>query len=377
MRTRLIIAATASVLAVGVAVAPAALAAENPELVSVTNSGNPFLVDVTYGEASDNGQRVAFTVAAHRPRLYLRDRTTGRTTYKYEASGSVVARNVDFSGNGRYVALLELFTSSRDTLRVHDLVDGSKELVHTSNLLARPSLSDSGRKIAYVRGYGSDNVPTAFVKNLDTGTSTRVSFGAPVGRVFLSGDGRKAVYGQYSRVYQRDLATGELTAVDVDPEGQWPNRLNAKPLAISDSGRYVLFTSSSIELVPDTEACFNDASGRCVFRRDVTAGTTAIASVRPDGQVITALNDEADLSGDGSTVAFRAAAEPASQVYVRALGTATTRVASVNAAGQPANLPTFGPALNQTGSLVTFIGRVTNFGRTNLSSDQLWLAAGI
>lgn len=378
MRSRQAWAAGAAVLAL-VGVAGPAAAAQNPELVSITSDGYPLSESAEEGEISDGGTRVVFrTMTDGRPPalFYLRDRAAGTTSVKYETAADVWPGHQDLSGNGRYLAFGErLDGDSSFDLRVRDLVDGSVDVVQNNVGIAAPSLSDNGRKIAYVRPYGANGTATIFVKNLDTGTATRMTSTAHAASPLLSGDGTKVAYVQYGHVYLRDVATKRLTRIDVRPDGRFGQLGQPAPRGISDRGNYVLFATSATDIRPGTSACAADPETACIYRRNVVEAKSTLASILPNGQIAPSLFGRADLSGDGRVVAFQVLGDRTG-VYVRVLSTAKTRLASINAAGEPANRSAVDPTLSQDGSLVTFHSSATNLGYPDITAGQLWVARG-
>lgn len=328
MRARHILAALAAIVAAA-ATATSAEAATAPELISRNDSGLPFSGGGGRSIVSDDGKRVAFFSQPDDllpAKIYVRDRATGKTK--------------------------RVFQGAQDFTRLE-------------------SFSGNGRKVAFV-----DN-GVVYVRNLDTRRNVRVtSTSSPAFYPKLSGDGTTVAYWQYGHVYTRNLSTGKLARIDLKPDGTFGPRDVAEPVAISDNGAWVLFFARSAALLPGTEVCDDDEPDLdgCYFRRNVSGSTTLLTSVLPDGQATLAFG--ADLSGDGRVVAFSAGPAGDDQIYVRTLSTATTRLASVNAAGQPANAGMSWPSLSQTGGLVTASGRPTNFAYPELGASQVWLLKG-
>jgi len=219
------------------------------------------------------------------------------------------------------------------------------------------------------------------------GATTRVSVGAGNtqgdGRSFipaLSADGRYAAfYSDASNLvagdtngardaFVRDLQTGETTRVSISSSGGEANGDSFAP-AISSDGRYVAFASSASNLVDgDT----NDAND--VFVRDRQSNTTARVSVGFDGSQANGGSDQPSLSGDGRLVAFTSAATNITSgdangnrdafVYDRQTGTAVN--ISVDSAGTQADLDSFTPMLSANGRFVAY----TSFA-DNLIPDDL------
>lgn len=377
MRTRRVTIIATAVAAAAV-LAPQAWAAADPELVSALSDGSPVDGRVSPGQVSDDGNRVAFVEFDEQEqvnRVRVRDRVAGRIVFTYATVAHVPADGVALSGNGRYVAINEQFGDDNNfTLIVHDLVDHSEDGVTNRKVVNSPSLSDNGRKIAYLGGDELLSGDTVYVKNLDTGVTTQVSNPASVAfNPVISGDGAHVAYRQYGHVYAKSLATGALTRVDVKPDGSFGTGGNAHPVAFSDTGRFLLFKADVSDLAPGTAVC-NGGNG-CAFRRNFIESVTTVASKLPDGTVTTI--GHAALSGDARVVAFDAAqGDPYLDVYVRVLSTATTRLASVNGAGDPANAAAYHPELTDDGAQAVFGSAATNLGHPDIAGPQAWIARG-
>jgi Tol biopolymer transport system component len=205
----------------------------------------------------------------------------------------------------------------------------------------------------------------------------------------MSADGRYTVFlsdeddlapddvDAFTNVYRRDNLTGETLLVSRadGPAGaaaDGPSATSGQGLvtgpggpvgapAISADGTRIAFASSATNLVA------GDTNGQAdVFVRDVAAGRTIRASVRPDGSQIPALGSgDPAISGDGLRVAFAtreamdgADANVHTDVYVRDLPAGTTTLASREAvAGDDVSTE---PALDFDGSRVAFASTATN-----------------
>src|SRR3954452_10385315 len=218
------------------------------------------------------------------------------------------------------------------------------------------------------------------------GATVRASVGAlgvqGDGRSFvpaLSADGRYAAfYSDASNlvagdtnaargVFVRDLQTGETTRVSVSSPGGEANGDSFAP-AVSSDGRYVAFASAASNLVDgDT----NDAND--IFIRDRQANTTTRVSVGFDGAQANGGSDQPSLSGDGRLVAFISGATNIAQgdangnrdafVYDRQTGAAVN--ISVDSTGVQADLDSFTPQLSANGRFVAY----TSFADNLISLD--------
>ena len=189
----------------------------------------------------------------------------------------------------------------------------------------------------------------------------------------LSPDDNDAV----SNIYVRDNKTGvtELIsrasgAAGAAGDGNSGPRLHTRSLplgapSISADGRYVAFASVADNLVG------GDANGHAdVFVRDRVANTTTRVSLKTDGSEADDDSFDADISADGTRVAFSSDAvlDPAhdtfgkTSVYVRDLVANTTTL--VSRQSDPgtfdANQNATGPSISADGTHVAFVTPATN-----------------
>jgi Tol biopolymer transport system component len=348
--------------------------------------------------------------------VYVRDRHTGTTTLVSENAAGTGAGNFRsfqpvISRNGRYVAFesyaTDLVTGVSDTnglpdIFVRDLVLNTTTLVSvnaigtaTGNLASdQPQISGDGRYVAF-RSLATDLVPgdtngqsDIFVRDLVAHTTTLASVNAagtasgngasqnPV----LSADGGTVAFVSYASdlvpgdtngttdVFARDLRHGTTTLVSVNAAGTASGNNASEDPSISDDGDRIAFSSSATDLV----AGITDVNAAPdVFVRDLTHGTTMLASIAIDGQATgNGLSGTPALSGDGHVVAFRSRASNlvggadnnnTFDVFVRDLVTGQTALVSVNASGTAAgNSYSQEPALSRTGRFVTFVSAATD-----------------
>jgi len=147
-------------------------------------------------------------------------------------------------------------------------------------------------------------------------------------------------------------------------------------LDLSANGRYLAFLSPDPDLgdVPGPAGWLST-----VYRRDRLLGTTVNVSVSLEGGAADGDSRSCSISGDGRFVAFASLASnlvatPANgqtQIFVRDLQTGTTVLASVGAAGDPANAYCTEPQISADGTAVVFTSSATNlvagqqFGHTH------------
>ena len=141
----------------------------------------------------------------------------------------------------------------------------------------------------------------------------------------------------------------------VSSDGAQPRRPSYTP-ALSNSGRYVAFTSYNHRLVPHDTNHNSD-----VFVRDLATGKTKRASVSATGRQAWARSESPDISASGRFVAFQSRARNLTRsdrnkrydVFVRDLQGKTTRLASIAPNGSHAGVT---PSLSADGRYVAFAG---------------------
>ena len=200
-----------------------------------------------------------------------------------------------------------------------------------------PSLSADGQRVLFQSDAPNlvandfNGTPDLFVYDRGTGAVTLVTGnykgtaaatnGGSGGR--MTPDGRYVVFSSFGsdltpapllsniyvheRVWWKDLLTGQVKQVDVDPSGADTGGYGGPDnVAISDDGTKVLFRSANgPALVPSAGA----GDQLQYFLRDVAAGTTALVSRSPAGKFADRGVQQGFLSGDGKTVVFTADAD--------------------------------------------------------------------
>ena len=245
--------------------------------------------------------------------------------------------DVDVSADGRYVAFVSEATNLLTTdangpdsdVFVLDTQTGALILasrrgaagVQGNGASRDVSMSDDGTRIAFI-SYSSNLVandtngqPDAFVRDLVTGTTTRVSTNSN-GResatstleTAISGNGAVVAFQNTAKLVREDtngrrdvyvklLASGKTQLVSVTNREQ-PANSDSTLADLSRNGRFVAFTSIASNLVGSDTNRVADA-----FVRDRTGGTT----IRVSRNGITEANGatyEAALSPDAAYVAF-------------------------------------------------------------------------
>lgn len=319
---------------------------------------------------------------------------------------------VAISSDGRWVAFQSLAsnlvvgdTNDQEDVFVHDRQTGATTRVSVSsagaeldNTSARPVISANGRWVAMdsmasnAVGGDTNGVSDVFVRDLEQGTTTRVSIG-PGGSqgnggsfgASISADGRWVAFTSAASnlvtldtngawdAFVHDRQTGTSARVSVGSDGSQGNS-GAETVVISADGRWVAFHSYSSNLVPD------DSNNRAdVFVHDRQSGTTTRVSVSSAG---VQANDDSRgpaISADGRWLAFTSQAtnlvsgdtNNTWDVFVHDRQTGTTTRASVGPGGLQANAHSDLPTISADGRRVSFASPASNLvpGDTNGAYD--------
>ncbi|MCY2960332.1 MAG: hypothetical protein NTY35_09220 [Planctomycetota bacterium] len=161
--------------------------------------------------------------------------------------------------------------------------------------------------------------------------------------------------------------------ISVDANGGEGDGFSTQP-AITPDGRFVVFVSTSTNLVPGDTNSVGD-----VFVRDLLAGTIERASVGPGGVESDAACSYPAISDDGRYVAFNTAASTfdpgdtngALDVYLRDRWSGTIERVSFGTGGAPGDGPSFAPTLADGAHFVLFVSWAGNLvpGDTNATRD--------
>ena len=323
-------------------------------LVSVNSAGNQGNRNSSYPSISADGRYVAFESqpnilvrgdTKNPTDIFLRDLLTNTTTRVSVDSagnqGNDSSNYPSISADGRFVAfdskafnLVQGDTNSQSDIFVRDTLTNTTTRISLDSAgnqaIGRsfdPSISADGRFVAFssdatnlVPG-DTNNIKDIFVRDTLTNTTTRISLDSPGNQTIgdyngsnypsISADGRFVAFssdvnlvpGDTNRVpdiFVRDTLTNTTTRVSVNSAGDQGNGISLAAPSISADGRFVVFNSTSSNLVPgDT-----NASGD-VFVRDLSTNTTTRVSVDSAGnQVISNSFRPPSISANGRFVAF-------------------------------------------------------------------------
>ena len=242
------------------------------------NTGGPVIGICDSPVVSTNGQFVAFlcggtnlvpNLLSGQYHLYLRDTQAGTTALL----------DVDTNGIGAGVNAVTVPSLSDDGgVVAFDAPDGNlvaNDRNHDNDIFVRhlaaqttEMVSDHDRSLPSLTPSGGASALTASSVSAD---GRYVAFFSDADNV-MPNDANG-----YRDVFVRDLMTGTNIPVSLNTNGVTGHGISTDP-SISGDGRYVAFTSSADDLVPNDT---NNAQD--VFVRDVQAGTTTLVSVSTNG----------------------------------------------------------------------------------------------
>ena len=400
------------------------------ERVSVSSAGDQGNGPSQYASLSADGRFVAFISKATNlvpgdtnpnDDVFVRDRAAGTTTrVSVPIAGSVPADSFapSLSADGRYVAfasnavLVVGDTNGTTDVYVHDRETGDTSRVSVpsggagqgTGSSADAWISADGRYVAFTSQspnlvFGDTNaVQDVFVHDRVTKVTSRESVstggGQPTGASYmprLSADGRYVVFSSGAPdlvsgdvnplfdVFVRDRLTGETSVASLTDAGSQASGDNDNG-SISDDGQYVVFTSTSDNVVAGDTGGWRD-----VFLRDRVTSRTFRISVASDGAQPNQASTAPRMSAGGRYVVFRSDAtnlvagdsNGKPDLFVRdRLTNLTTRV-SVGADNAPGDVNDFGAAISHDGGVIAFSSLADTLvpGDTNVVSDVFVRAA--
>ena len=242
----------------------------------------------------------------------------------------------------------------------------------------------------------TNNTSDIFVKDLTSGTITRVSTSAAGAQAnggsfdaSLSADGTKVVFrssasnlvagdtNSYDDIFVKDLVTGSIVRVNTDASGAQGNgSATYSPPAISADGTKVVFSSTASNLVSGDTNGFID-----VFIKDLTTGAISRISTATSGAQGNSDSFDPIISADGTKVAFSSAAwnfdpaDPNSRVdiYVKDLTTGVTTLVSSGANGVGNGTASQDPVFSPDGTKIAFVSNATNLVSSYTYGSQIYL----
>ncbi len=283
-------------------------------------------------------------------KVLVRDLQSG-TTSEASVSTSGVPADSDSSGggisaNGQFV----VFTSSAG-----NLYPGSVQSYALCGVYVRDSLNGITER--------EDVAPDGTTGNADSCGGAAISAD---GRfvAFVSDDTNVISGASGMQVYLRDRKTGQTSLISSASDGSTGN---APPsgVAMSEDGRYIAFTSSATNLVPQNTNGLNEA-----FVRDTQAGVTSLVSISSEGlpanaSISLASSPLVSISADGRFVAFASPAtnlaphptDYATHVFLYDRQVGNTVLVDVDSIGSPLGGGSFSnPAISADGRFIAFWG---------------------
>jgi Tol biopolymer transport system component len=306
--------------------------------------------------------------------------------------------NPSISGNGRYVAFEKGWEPFVLGVFVRDLQTSQTIPIGPMGPGAGggqcPSMPDDGQLVTFdsfnalVPG-DTNGMEDVFVRALSGGDYERVSippaggqFDTPCFNSKMSADGRFVVFDNFAsfagtgandQLYVRDRQNGSTALASVALDGGLGNAHSGQG-TLSDNGRFVAFTSSASNLVPDDTNQSAD-----VFVRDMQNGVTTRVNVSSSGITGPSTLGAADISGDGRFVTFTSESDQLidgdsnarPDVFVHDRLTGGTQRASLSGSDQQADDYSSAAAISGDGRTVAFLSRATNLvaGDANGSTD--------
>lgn len=306
---------------------------------------------------SASGRRVAFASTARNliandtnrvSDVFVFDRRTRRVRRASVANNERDANGPSdrpaISADGRYVAFWSaasnLVPNDRNGVGdvfVRDLVANTTRIVSVSSngipqdravtpLLRELAISANGERVAFVSAarnlaQQAGRLPQVYLRDLRAGTTTLVSAsatGAPDGASSeprISGDGRRVIYSSRSTnqlagtpmpmggILLYETGTRKRTPVALDAEGRPLRASYAEVLALSSSGRYLLFSTVSPQALPR-----GVGSRHQILLTDLVKKTTEPVSVSSRGTLGNANSYQAVMSEDARAIVFTSSA---------------------------------------------------------------------
>jgi archaellum component FlaF (FlaF/FlaG flagellin family) len=338
------------------------------ELVSISTTGVKSNNSSFSAVISGDGRYVVFNSAADNlvagdmngeDDIFIRDRQAGTTVRVNTSSAGDEAagysNNPTISADGRYVAFVSSATNlvpgdtnSFDDIFVKDLQTGTTSRVSTDS--------------AGAQGNGFSDWP------MFTTDNRYLSFSSTASNL-VSGD----TNGRYD-VFVKDLQTGTTSRVSTDSAGSEANHHSDGIPVISGNGRYVAFESRASNLVANDTNAAND-----VFVKDLQTGVTTMASSDSTGLQGDTVSSSPWLSGDGRFLSFESYASnlvpgdtnAIADVFIKDLQTSEVVRVSTDSAGGQSDAGSSSPTLSQNGRYVAFYSVASNLvsDDENFSSD--------
>jgi len=376
---------------------------------------------------SPNARFVAFESAAtnlvagdtnNATDVFVRDRQAPVSTERVSVdtagvAGSGASTHPSISADGRYVVFasgsqltslatlgnLNVYVRDR-TLNTTQLVSVGLGGVSANGDSSEPVISANGRYVAFTStaanlittGQDTNTDSDIFVRDLQAGTTTRVSVGAGSGVVSsaeyasvslqpsISGDGRYIVFAKqldasspdpYYEIWVRDTVAGTSTRLS-NPAlvNSGVNASTFNPV-ISQDGAFVAFDTAATNLK-------GSGANHSVIRVKMSDLSAQLVSLTTGGIEGNGTSEQPAISADGRYVAFRSDATNLatdagafSDIFVRDCTNSTTVLQSVSTAGTQGDGNSILPAISGDGTFIAFQSAATNLvaSDTNTKDD--------
>lgn len=331
---------------------------------------------------------------------FIRDTRTGTTSRVSltNADGQIIGHSSDpaISADGRYIVFLSNGTNivsgdpnPQGNVFIRDRVAGTTQRVGppsgSAGATMYPAISADGRFVAFSTNRALVSADTngatdIYLWTRANGALERVTLSASGGNTDgesylsdLSDDGRYvAFYSDASNLvppfgsggaYVRDRQTGVTTRVSVASDGT-PGNDESGRARISGDGRYVVFTSSANNLVPNDANVFYDA-----FLHDRATGRTELVNVDSAGEQFLAGGNEPDVSRDGRYVSFVVDG----MVLRRDRHTGMTIRVDLSTTGVPSNGDSGYPAISADGQRIVFLSNAATLVPRSTGAGEIYL----
>ena len=255
------------------------------------------------------------------------------------------------SRDARFVAFVSQATNlvANDTNNSHDIFvkDRSNGSVMRANTLPNGQVSNGSAGLPFLSGDGS-----------------RMAFASNAFDLY-AGDNNSQ-----SDVFVKDLVGGGVTIVSATASGLVGNGMSTNPI-MSEDGRYVLFRSMASNLVP------GDNNGTWdLFVKDLLSNAIVCVSQTPIGQTANGQSASGWISPDGRWVAFSSSASDLvpndvnnqTDVFLRDLLTGNITLVSQSSTGGAADRGADYPSISRDGQFVSFWSFSTNLQATPVFS---------
>ncbi len=294
--------------------------------------------------------------------IFLYDQDTGQIERISENAsgeeGDEDSEKPQISADGQYVAyqsfaknLIEYDGNRTTHVFLYSVKTGETTLVSADesgnagdDMSYMPAISGSGHFVAY-KSYANNLVDgkTAgvFMYDWETKKTSYLTGGYSVDNISIGGNGSYVAYvtredvvsddtnNFYQDIYVYDRNTGENRLVSADSSGIVGIYGGDSP-AISEDGRYVVFESSSTNLIDNDTNHVSD-----IFLHDLTTGETIRVSVGSSGEELLSGSRRPSISADGRYISFvYQSVDGSQQIFVKDRTTGELKLVTVNIYGK-------------------------------------------